>query len=56
VEVQELPEGLEASQWLITEVRHRFENGRGETRVTAEVAAPGGSLLEAVAGAIGSLL
>jgi len=57
VEVQELPDGLDAGPWLITEVRHRYENGRGETRLTAEVAgAEGGSLLGALAGAVGSLL
>lgn len=56
VEVQELPGGLEAGPWLVTEVRHRMAGGRGETRLTAERANAGGSLLGALAGAIGGLL
>jgi hypothetical protein len=57
VEVQELPEGIDAGPWMITEVRHKYANGAGETRIMAELAgASGGSLLGGLLSAAGSLL
>jgi len=60
IEVQELPQGLSTSSWLVTRVQHSFERGFGTTRFWGETAAAGssllGGLLGAAAGAAGGLL
>jgi len=57
VEIQELPEALGGTNWMLTRVTHRLTPaGGGETVLEGVMAGARGSLLGALAGAIGSLL
>jgi hypothetical protein len=57
VEVQELPDALSGTTWMLTRVTHRLApSGGGETVLEGVMAGASGGLLGALAGAIGGLL
>ncbi len=57
IEVQELPEALGGTTWMLTRVTHRLTPARGgETILEGVLAGASGSLLGSLVGAIGSLL
>jgi hypothetical protein len=58
VEIQDLPDDLSGTTWLLTRVTHRIDPDRGGESILegVEAGASGGDLLGAVLGALGSLL